>query len=231
LSIQSIKAATAFPTNHVIQPTLDPYISQLPPTFPAPDTNSHLVSIRVTNLLPSRCSVLGIVWAHVLGDASACNRYLRHLSHFYVNGPQAKLDIADYPSFFPHITHPAFPPHQDVLDSYDIGQVRPRDLKETVMPSYAAAAVKYEGMTINFTREEVAALKRAVLKGWTAPPTVSEQDVISAWWYSLLQRTGETAVQKMVYTVNVSPCSSLLIANEAEMSSIAAWPALIHCSL
>lgn len=200
MSYQTIQADVAFPTGTVVQPSLDPYTSALPPSFGKPDTDSPLLSIRVTTLLPTRSTVIGVIFGHILGDGSSGNLYLSHLSHFYEHGPEAVLEPSEYPSFFPHIHLPVYPPPAEVLAEYDSGQIRPREISE-VMAGYGGAAEKYEAVTVTLRRAELRALHR-VISDRAGGSRLSEQDVLSGWWLSLLRRTGENP-EKMVYTVNV----------------------------
>jgi hypothetical protein len=206
VSYQTIQADAAFPTSTVVQPSLDPYTSALPPSFGKPDTDSPLLSIRVTTLLPSRSTVIGVIFGHILGDGSSGNLYLSHLSHFYEHGPEAVLEPSEYPSFFPHIDLPVYPPPAEVLAEYDSGQIRPREISE-MMAGYGGAAEKYEAVTLTLRRAELRAL-HCMVSDRAGGSRLSEQDVLSGWWLSLLRRTGEN-VEKMVYTVNVGTAHPL----------------------
>lgn len=178
-----------FPDLNVVQPTLLPYLPNLPPNFHEPNSDSPLLSLRLTTLEDS--SVLGIKWAHILGDAASAHRFLRHLSACYTGEP-----IFHPPSLFPHIDLPVYPPTSETLSRYDIPQIRGRDRKDT-FAAYGEAATGSETMVIRLSRKEVA-MVRMEFGGQ------SDQDAISAWWINLHERIG-LRIRRAVYTVNVSP--------------------------
>ena len=161
----------------------------LPSTYSIPDTDSHLVAFRLTHL--NTFSVLGVAWAHVLGDGATASRFLRDLSSIYAGHP-----LGDPPSFFPHIHLPVYPPPPNVLKCYDTVYLQARDKKE-LFEAYSAAKEATEKVVLRLSRREVAAIK-AEYGGH------SDQDAISAWWIMLIDRTSSgPRIQRAIYTVNV----------------------------
>ncbi|ODN74173.1 hypothetical protein, variant [Cryptococcus amylolentus CBS 6039] len=101
---QSIERDQTFPDKLVIQPTINPYIPPLDPSVRFPNTDNHLFSVRLTTLLPSNKSVLGVQVSH-LGMDGTMGRYLvKLLDALYTHG-EAALQSTDpavvIPTFFP----------------------------------------------------------------------------------------------------------------------------------
>ncbi|ODN93535.1 hypothetical protein L198_05400 [Cryptococcus wingfieldii CBS 7118] len=61
----TIESDQAFPDKHVVQPTLSPFLPPLGKNYHLPNTDAHLFSVRLTTLLPSGKSVLGVETSHV----------------------------------------------------------------------------------------------------------------------------------------------------------------------
>jgi len=183
----------------VIQPTLQPYMHNLGPEFSVPNTDSPLLALRVTTLLPSRTSVLGIDWSHVLGDGAAANLFIRHLSQLYVD-PESVL--TDYPTFSPHINLTAWPPSTEAMAEYDITQIHPVSL-EDMAKGYGAAAAASQTLIIRLSAKDQIALIAECKKELEAGERLSDQDILSGWWIGLLERSG-TKIRSTTYSVNVS---------------------------
>jgi hypothetical protein len=201
LSIASLTAEQAFETRDVIQPSVAEYLHALDPRYHEANRGCSLLSIRLTTLLPSRQSVLGITWAHILGDASTFNLFTQHFSFLYTNGTGTCLSPQQMPTFFPHIAMPAYPPSQEVLDTYDIKQIYPTHAIADQRKAWTEALAASEQVLISISRAELDTLVREfTLEG---AEFVSTHDILSAWWVSILQRTGYQ-VKSLIYTINVS---------------------------
>jgi hypothetical protein len=172
----------------------------LDPAYHEPNRDLSLLALRVTTLLPSRQCVLGISWAHILGDASTCNLFIQHLSLFYANGPDAKLDTQHMPTFSPHITMSTYPPSANALDTYQVRQVHPSHALLDARKGYMAAAQGSEPMLVVLSRVELGAMMQECTREGTN--FLSTQDVLSAWWVTVLRRAGQE-VDKLIYTINV----------------------------
>ena len=173
----------------MVQPTLAPYAPSRSKEFHIPNTDSSLIAFRLTTLASS--SVLGIFWAHILGDAAAALRFLYDLSSLYTGSP-----LAEPPSFFPHISLPVYPPKPEVISLFDIPQIQAWSLAESIV-KYSEAASSSEMMVLRLSGAEIARIK-------TEHGGETDQDVISAWWTTLLMRAG-AQIKRIVYTVNVGP--------------------------
>jgi hypothetical protein len=205
LSTKSLVAEQAFQTRHVIQPSIGEYIQALDPKYHEANQDCALLSIHLTTLLPSRKSVLGITWAHILGDASTFNLFTQHFSFFYSNGSGAQLTPEKMPTFFPHIAMPTYPPSQELLDTYRIKQVYPSYTLVDQRKAYMEALASSEPLLVSVSRTELDAMVRECVleyKGF-----LSTQDILSAWWVSILERAGYQ-IKKLIYTVNVSVSAS-----------------------
>jgi hypothetical protein len=201
LSTKSLTAEQAFQTRDVIQPSISEYLHALDPRYHEANQDCSLVSIRLTTLMPSHKSVLGITWAHILGDASTFNSFTHHLSFFYVNGPGAQLTPRQMPTFFPHIAMPVYPPGSEVLDMYQTTQVYPSYTSMDQRKAYGEAIAASVPVLISLSRAELNALVREHTPEGTE--FLSTQDILSAWWAGVLERAGYE-VNKIIYTVNVS---------------------------
>jgi hypothetical protein len=172
----------------------------LDPAYHEPNRDLPLLALRLTTLLPSRQCVLGISWAHILGDASTCNLFIQHLSLFYTKGPDAKLDTHHMPTFFPHITMSTYPPSENALETYQVRQVHPSHALLDARKAYMAAAQGSEPMLVVLSRAELGAMMQECTREGTK--FLSTQDVLSAWWVTILRRAGQE-VDKLIYTINV----------------------------
>ena len=204
LYTQTVDASTPFPTRHVVQPTILPYIRSLPSDHYVPGSDSPLLALCLTTLLPSRSQVLGIGWGHILGDASACGHFTRLLSQLYAQ-PDASLNDAQLPNFFPHIQFTEYPPSEETLQEFVDD---PYEAYPPVVASEMYAATGPENadmLVIVLSRKEIKAMKSECNLGGTE--RLSEQDVLSAWWTVLLEKSGGLFpnARRMAYTVNVSP--------------------------
>ena len=185
---QTLSRNLAFDTLDVVQDTLEPYLPILSSRYAIPNTDSSLLSLRLTTLTTT--SILGIKWAHILGDASSAHRFLSHLSSIYAGNHE----IDNEPSFFPHISLPVYPPLPDTVSRFDIAQLQSWDPKEA-FKIYGEAARDSEKITLCLTKRQIAKLREEF-------HARSDQDAISAWWISLMQRCG-ARLKRLIYTVNV----------------------------
>jgi hypothetical protein len=198
----------------VIQPSLEPYLSSLSPAYHVPNANHHLLAFRLTTLQPSQQSVLGITWAHILGDASALNLFTRHLSWIYSHphqaaglGSEEDSQRPPLPTFSPHVDFPpeVYPPGDTSLLRYKISQITPTYPSREASVKYGQDARDSERITISLSRADLGCLVKMIngSAGASAPVRLSVQDVLSAWWIHMLQRLG-VSVHRIIYTINVS---------------------------
>lgn len=193
----TVEADYPYPDTNVVQPGIGPYAASLPQNFHLPDSDSSLFALRLTTLLPSGRSVLGVTVSHVFADGATGNRILHHLSHFYHHG--TALSPESLPTFFPHIHLPNYPPSHQVIEENLVGQVVPRDLSE-VHAGYTGGAVGSEQTTVRLSRKELAMIRG----GSGSTQKLSDQDLLSGWWITLLERIGEQKIDRIIYTINVS---------------------------
>ncbi|ORY32183.1 hypothetical protein BCR39DRAFT_557835 [Naematelia encephala] len=199
LTTQSIHAETAFPTKHVVQPTLAPYLDSLHPQYYLPNIDCPLLLLRLTTLLPSRRSVLGIMWAHILGDAGANAMFIQLLSSLYAKDQSTKLDPSQAPTFFPHISMPHYPPSDEIREKYRIRQITPTLPAPKQREAYANFGNGTEPVRASLSRKELSAM--TIECATEASERISTQDVLSAWWVGVLQRAG-FKIDSLIYTIS-----------------------------
>ncbi|ODO00053.1 hypothetical protein I350_06677 [Cryptococcus amylolentus CBS 6273] len=175
---QSIERDQTFPDKLVIQPTINPYIPPLDPSVRFPNTDNHLFSVRLTTLLPSNKSVLGVQVSH-LGMDGTMGRYLvKLLDALYTHG-EAALQSTDpavvIPTFFPG---GAFP---------------------EAINSYIADSMTSSRVALQFTKSELQVLRDQYQL--ESGVKLSTQDAISAWWATLLNKVG-VDVKSLVYVLD-----------------------------
>jgi len=139
-----------------------------------PNTNAPLLAFRLTTLLPSQRSVLGVKWAHILGDAAACHHFLRVLSFFYTN-PGTPLPATEYPNFGPHISLPASPT-RGTVERFDIPQIQARAM-EDMQKAFREDAKDGETVIVTLARGELRRMNAECLG--TSGERLSDQDVLS----------------------------------------------------
>jgi hypothetical protein len=172
-------------------------VPALDPAFATADSGARLVAFRLTTLLPSRHSVLGLNWSHILGDGYACNLFIQHLSRIYAHGKDA-IPLEQYPTFWPHVS---LPEHVsgETKDKYRLTQVEPVSMGALV-EAYTEAGAREEGVLIKLTPGEVDAIRAECQLDGTVK--VSDQDILSGWWATLLERAGER-LERIIYVINV----------------------------
>ncbi|ODO00074.1 hypothetical protein I350_06699 [Cryptococcus amylolentus CBS 6273] len=227
---QTIESDQAFPDKHVVQPTLSPFLPPLGKNYQLPNTDAHLFSVRLTTLLPSGKSVLGIETSHVFIDGETKRKLLKMLDAFYVHGEAARenmVELAGYdlPTFFPHVGPlPAYDP------SWNLGVGRTNkghDLSECVK-QYTAAITQSVQTVVELHRSEIKLLRDQYQQ--EAGLKLSEQDALSAWWIYLIKKVGVEDVNTVIYICNYRsfspghpsfpPNLSTLASNVAQMRHI-----------
>jgi hypothetical protein len=179
------------PNHHVVQPDLSPYITPLPLTYSVPGTDTPLLTFRLTQVRPLNASVLGISACHGIVDGCTANRMLHHLSELYQDPRATHLDMI--PTFGPSVMSPPAP-----ISTPEAGFYDPCTLTE-MFGRIAESATESEPTTIVLTRAEVQNLRRSL----GLDVSVSDQDALTGWWVSVLDRLGER-VDLLWYAVNVS---------------------------
>lgn len=172
----------------------------MPAAAAQPNTDTPLLTIRLTTLLPSNRAVLGFQWSHIIGDASACHRFISLLSLLYEQGDNLIIPLERYPNFGPHVKLPSDSPTREAVSKYDITQYLPRKM-DTAIQAYRHDADKSEAVTVELSRAELGILKvecQALSKA-----KLSDQDVISAWWMRILQEV-DVDIKRVIYATNVS---------------------------
>ena len=115
------------------------------------------------------------------------------------------MNDAQLPNFFPHIQFTEYPPSEETLQEFVDD---PYEAYPPVVASEMYAATGPENadmLVIVLSRKEIKAMKSECNLGGTE--RLSEQDVLSAWWTVLLEKSGGLFpnARRMAYTVNVSP--------------------------
>ncbi|KAL1413217.1 hypothetical protein Q8F55_000970 [Vanrija albida] len=220
-STQTVDAEYPFADKRVVQPDLGSYLPPLAPDFFVAGADAPLLTVRLSTL-SSGGSVLGINGAHILGDAKTFSRFIEDVSLFY-NLPSVGLDGPDLPTFTPHVNIPHSTP--GVREQFEFFGVNPVPL-DAMMKGYAEAEAQSEAITVILTQDELKHITAVRLPG----ENVSDQDLLSGWWVSVLERAGQQFTD-MVYTVNYRgmhkdhpafpPNLGTLAANVAQMRKFA----------
>ncbi|WWD20678.1 hypothetical protein CI109_105154 [Kwoniella shandongensis] len=182
-----------FANRQIIQPSVNPFVPPLGEGAHVANSDAHLFAIRLTTILPSRSSVLGIVISHIIGDGHIALQIVKHLEGLYLYG-EAALPIITKPTFVDHVILPPYDPAWDLPDD----TLKGHDLAD-VGKAYVDAAENSEMVVIELTRAEIANLKAKY--GRESGVRLSDQDVLSGWWVGLLERMGEK-INTMIYVYN-----------------------------
>jgi hypothetical protein len=195
-STRTIEAGYPYKNKNVIQEELGPYLPAMAEKYYVAGEDAALLVVRLTTLAPSGASVLGVNWAHVLGDGAALHRFLTDVSIFY-NQPTAELEAGeDMPTLEPHVRLPPYT--EEIGREYALDILTPRPLEE-VGKGYADAVIQSQVFHIVLTCDEVAHIMATRVPG----EKLSENDMFTGWWISLLERAGQH-VDYVVQTINVS---------------------------
>jgi hypothetical protein len=205
--LQTLTRDKVFDTTDVVQTSLDPFLEPFSPTYFFPNTDAALITFRLTKLLPSGQTVLGVNFSHLLGDAHLCCRLLNQLSLIYSDGGIDRLPLSDWPVYGPSIalgeTEPIDVSHpesrSDKRMTYDDYKV--------VLDSYAQVQADYEGITVSFSPKEIVAMKREAQERGMSD--ASSNDVTIAWWTTLMERGGEGPFRVVSWAINVSETTML----------------------
>ncbi|WVQ73509.1 hypothetical protein IAR50_003081 [Cryptococcus sp. DSM 104548] len=199
---QTIDADQAFPDKHVVQPSLDPFLPPLGKDYHVPNTDAHLFAVRLTTLLPSGKSVLGVETSHVFIDGETKRKLLKVLDAFYVHGEAARdnmLELAGYdlPTFFPHVGPlPAY----DSSWNLPVGRTnKGHDFSECIK-QYTAAITQSVQVVVELHRSEIKLLRDRYQQ--EVGVKLSEQDALSAWWIYLMGKLGVDDVDTVIYICN-----------------------------
>lgn len=158
------------------------------------------------------------IW-HTVADGTSGQQITQLLSALYTD-PDLVLKQDQMPTFPPQIKLPLYPPNEDLVDRYSL--IPPYKLEDGVaLGSILEADTTF--VSIALTRREIAQLKAECLNCLAEGVQLSDQDVISAWWISLLERAGMT-FKSLGYTINVSSLSMWLVLLFALFLSPSGWP-------
>ncbi|WRT70678.1 uncharacterized protein IL334_007676 [Kwoniella shivajii] len=242
LEIQSLTiSGPPFPSKRVIQETLEPYLPDLGMEYVRAGTDRPLFKIRYTTLLPSRESILGFSWAHILGDAAASLTALKWLESFYVNDIKA-FDSSNsqfaLPNYGPHVTLPPLPNGGGItLKNQSQFEGYPVDQRSNM---YSESRKGSERIDITLSQHEIDIRKNQVVSiqrergGEDTNLILSSQDIISGWVITLLRRAGHV-INGVIYVCDFRRfCQShpsipstlpYLVGNIAQMRQISLPPA------
>ncbi|WVQ73504.1 hypothetical protein IAR50_003076 [Cryptococcus sp. DSM 104548] len=195
---QTIERKQAFPSKQVVQPTLDPFLPPLGKDFHRPNSDAYLFALRLTTLLPSGHSVLGVEMSHVFSDGETKSKLLKLLDTFYVHGEKAVNNLKQLSGY--HL--PTFLPTVGPLPSYDPAWNLPGLFNEghdllPMMQAYMAAMTQSVQVVFNIQQSELRALTD--LYQTEAGIKISEADALSAWWISLMAKVGVDDVKSVIY--------------------------------
>jgi hypothetical protein len=213
LDEQTIEQDYAKSDSAVIVKTTLPFTTSLHKNNHLPEGDSPLVTVRLTTLLPSGRSVLGLVFDHVIFDGYLALRFSTHLSHFYVD-PAYVPPTHEHPSFYPHLLLPKFPPDEDsnvVKIARELSLLNSRDRMEgdvdwdEFFKGANMASLYLSQSDIDCLVTEVKARDPALSSGGER---LSEQDILSGWWVCLLERSGQP-ITHITYILNVSTSPQL----------------------
>ncbi|TYJ53391.1 hypothetical protein B9479_005991 [Cryptococcus floricola] len=193
---QTIERDQAFPDKLVVQPTINPYMPPLDPNVRFPNTDNHLFSVRLTTLLPSNKSVLGVQVSHLGIDGTMGRHLVKLLDALYTHG-EAALQSTDpdvvIPTFFPGGVGP-LPAYDASTDNLPFAV--PWKVFPEAINSYIADFMSSSRVALQFTKSELQVLKDQYQL--ESGVKISTQDAISAWWATLLNKVG-VDVKSIVY--------------------------------
>ncbi|RSH82707.1 uncharacterized protein EHS24_007701 [Apiotrichum porosum] len=190
-STQVVDDEYPYPDRHVIQPDLGSFIPPLAGDYFVAGADAPLVTVRLSTLKNGN-SVLGVNWAHILGDAAAFSRFLEDVSLLY-NLPAADLDD-DMPTLEPHVRLPPY--SEQIGKDFKFDLLNPLPLEE-VGKGYGDAVTSSQMFTVTLTPEEV----KHITSLKTPGEHLSDNDLIAGWWVSVLERAGQR-VEYVVQTIN-----------------------------
>lgn len=193
-STQTTTDEYPYQNKHVIQESLGSYCPPLRDDFPVAGADAPLLAVRLSTLANGN-SVLGVNWGHVLGDAAAFSRFLEDVSLFYNMGRFADLG-EDMPTFTPHVNIP--PASEKTLKEYHLDILEPVAVDEMIK-GYTDGTTGGQLFTVGLSRKEIAHIAAAR----TAGEHITENDLVSGWWISVLERAGQR-IDRIVQTINVS---------------------------
>ncbi|KAI5477120.1 hypothetical protein MNV49_006848 [Pseudohyphozyma bogoriensis] len=217
----SASTSPPFPTNAVIQPTTFTYIDNVDPATQLNNPDAPLLSIRITNF-PSGQTVLGLCWAHIVGDGNAFATFTKTFSDLYAG---ARVDECEQPTFEPHAD--LLEPTKEMLEKHEFKQLYPYfDLAEG-WGIYGKTAQESEEVQVTFTAEEMKLFK-SLARGEGEDEWVSEQDGLSSYWVNIL-RLCDVEVNGVINSINYRhhfpnhprfpPNLPTLVANVAQMKT------------
>ncbi|TYJ53398.1 hypothetical protein B9479_005998 [Cryptococcus floricola] len=195
---QTIERDQAFPNKQVVQPLLDPFLPHLGKDFHRPNSDAHLFALRLTTLMPSGNSVLGVEMSHVFSDGETKSKLLHLLDTFYVYGEKAVSDLQKYSGY----DLPTFLPHIGPLPSYDPAWNIPGTMNEghdflPMIQAYTAAITQSVQVVFDLQQSELRALTDRYQE--EAGIHISEADALSAWWIALMAKVGVSDVKSVIY--------------------------------
>ncbi|TYJ54509.1 hypothetical protein B9479_004833 [Cryptococcus floricola] len=198
---QTLTLAQPFPTTHVVQPSPDPFLPPLGANCHLPNhPHAHIFAIRLTSLLPSGTSVLGLQASHLI-DGEGKRQLLKMLDAFYTHGEAARekmyaLAGCVLPTFLPHVG--PLPPYDPTWNHPVERKGHCHDLAGMIS-MFIAATAQSVPVVIELYRSELAFLREKYQHDIGVK--LSEQDALSAWWITLLRKVG-VDVHRVMYTCN-----------------------------
>lgn len=200
---QTLESDRPFPTDALIVPSTERFITPLPDKFFVPGSGAPLLTVRHTTLIPSGRSVLGLNFDHVIFDGSSACRFSHHLSHFYINGPDTEIPLVEYPTFGSHIQFPEFPPPEQAINKAKAIHVLKPVIHEEGDRLANEDISAHTMVNMVISGKEMEKMKKEVTERLDVKDTLSDQDILSGWFTHLMERvTGP--VNQMVYIINVS---------------------------
>ena len=157
------------------QTLLESYISQVQ-TEKLLDSSQFepLFHMKLTHIVQSGELIMGISWAHVLGDAASCLHFLNTISRLYQKLEPLKPD----PTFERRLWHEN---EADQSFSPLMKQLRDAQSKEQIATMFTSRLTTYEQVNLRFSGEQLAQLHKLA-----GEPSVTIQDVLTAYIIILL---------------------------------------------
>ncbi|KAK4703557.1 antiviral helicase SKI2, partial [Phenoliferia sp. Uapishka_3] len=189
------QATHPLPNLAVVQPTLAGLVDNLNAATQLNNPEAPLISVRITRFPTIGITVLGLCWAHILGDGDAFSTFTRTLSDLYEGKSGGEVV---HPTFNPHVA--LFTPSASCLAKWEIPQLFPTFELAVGGAMYAKATNDTELVQVTFTATEVKLLK-SLASGPKPSDWVSEQDAISSYWINSLRLCGEP-ISTVVNSIN-----------------------------
>lgn len=221
--VTSLATGPPLPTPAVIQPNLELYVNTVDPTHmnaSADNVDAAMLTLKLTHLPEAEGgerTVLGVSFAHIMGDGASFCVFMRTLGRLYEGETIAEhewwnwgphVDLIEEPSeeMLAKWEHPLLWPTYDLRTAFGMCESAPLSFAPSTLLTSSTRCADCAGadgdlVQWTLTPDEISLLKTLATgaghSGW-----VSEQDAISSYWLNILNLCGENITSTM-NTINV----------------------------